>query len=38
MEEIREEKETRDAWENEEGEENGGLTVEVKRSSHAWMK
>ena len=39
VEEVWEEaQETKDEWEDEEVEENGGLKVEVKRSSHAWMR
>ena len=39
VEEVREEvQEIKDEWEDEEAEENGGLKVEEKRSSHAWMR
>ena len=39
VEEVRgEEQEMRGGWEDEEVEENGGLKVEEKRSSHAWMR
>ena len=39
VEETREEvQEIKDEWEDEEVEENGGLEVEDKRSSHAWMR
>ena len=39
VEEVREEvQEIRDEWEDQEDEENGGLKVEEKRSSHAWMR
>ena len=39
VEEVREEEqEIRDEWEDEEVEENGGLKVEEKRSSHAWVR
>ena len=39
VEEVREEvQEIKDEWEDEEVEENGGLKVEEKRSSHAWMR
>ena len=30
--------EIKDEWEDQEDEENGGLKVEEKRSSHAWMR
>ena len=36
---VREEvREIRDEWEDQEVEEIGGLKVEEKRSSHAWMR
>ena len=39
VEAVREEvQEIKDEWEDEEVEENGGLKVEEKRSSHAWMR
>ena len=39
VEEMREEvQEIKDEWEDEEVEENGGLKVEEKRSSHASMR
>ena len=39
VEEVQEEvQETKDEWEDEEEEEDGGLKVEEKRSSHAWMR
>ena len=39
VEEVREEvQEIKDEWEDQEDEENGGLKVEEKRSSHAWMR
>ena len=39
VEEAREEvQEIRDEREDEEVEDNGGLKVEEKRSSHAWMR
>ena len=39
VEEVREEvQEIEDEWEDQEDEENGGLQVEEKRSSHAWMR
>ena len=39
VEEVREEvQEIKDECEDEEVEENGGLKVEEKRSSHAWMR
>ena len=39
VEEVREEvQEIKDEWEDEEVEGNGGLKVEEKRSSHAWMR
>ena len=39
VEEVREEvQEIRDEREDEEVEDNGGLKVEEKRSSHAWMR
>ena len=39
VEEVREDvQEIKDEWEDEEVEENGGLKVEEKRSSHAWMR
>ena len=39
VEEVREEVQgIKDEWEDEEDEENGGLKVEEKRSSHAWMR
>ena len=39
VEEKREEvQEIKDEWEDEEIKENGGLKVEEKRSSHAWMR
>ena len=39
VEEVQEEvQEVKDEWEDEEVEENGGLKVEEKRSSHAWMR
>ena len=38
VEEVREEvQEIKDVWEDEEVEKNGGLNVEEKRSSHAWL-
>ena len=39
VEEVREKvQEIRDEWEDQEDEENGGVKVEEKRSSHAWMR
>ena len=39
VEEVREEvQEIKDEWEDEEVEENGGLEVEEKHSSHAWTR
>ena len=39
VEEVREEvQEIKDEWEGEEVEGNGGLKVEEKRSSYAWMR
>ena len=39
VEEVREEVQgMKDEWGDEEVEEHGGLKVEEKRSSHAWMR
>ena len=39
VEEVREEVQAiKDEWEDQEDEKNGGLKVEEKRSSHAWMR
>ena len=35
---LKEVQEDKGEWEDEEVEENGGLKVEEKRSSHAWMR
>ena len=39
VEEVQEEvQEIKNEWKDQEVEENGGLKVEDKRSSHAWMR